>query len=203
MKLKLAYLLIVLSTLGLPLFAQTSASAQLASPPRSSTARVWAEQVTNFVANPRMGASFRALDVAEWFKALIPPSSLKVDHTHGIGFGSNPEKGIVILEYDLDGYEGAPKGMRRVGWVRIYMPKTDTDGVDVLSLVADLMRRKLQRPWRYYVPTPNKSYYWEQRKSLSRVSVDLDLSVPERDHTPNEGPWVIVSFGRVEGFGEP
>jgi len=201
MKRKLAFLLLACSLFFCPLLrTQMVKGRKAVAPTHASNAEAWATAVTDFVANPRLGDTFREADVAERFKTLIPPQSLVIDHN--LGFGNNSEKGIAGLEYDLNEVGNATTGLAAISWLTIMMPKTDPDGVDVFPLVKALIKRKLLRPWRCY-PDGNEGYYCEQRQSLSRITVELRTSIPEKDRTPNEGPWVTIGFGRVEGFGEP
>jgi hypothetical protein len=197
---KLAALLTSFALFASPQPGQTAKTGKTITPAHVSKAQAWAEAVTNFVADPNVGGSFRQADSAGRFRSLIPAGSMDVDGH--LGFGKNPAAAIIALEYSTEGVERAPTGISRISWVNIYMPRTDPDGADLISRVAALMKRKLPKPWRYYVMSKGQSYYWEQRQTLSVVNVDLAASFPAKDRTPNEGPWVVVHFGREQSAGE-
>jgi hypothetical protein len=168
-------------------------------PVATSKAQAWAEAVTDFVADPRLCGTFREADVAQRLKALIPVASLTVDHDDSsLGFGQDPKKGIAGIGYSLAGVAGAPD-LRMFEQISIYLPRTDPDGVDVLSQVTALMKRKLRPPWHGNPdPPPGTGYYWvkgsRKQRIIPTVLVDIARSSPVDDGTPNEGPWVEIRF---------
>ena len=191
-------LFVLLSFVALTTSGQTAKEHKTSVSPDTSKAHAWAERVTNFVANPRLGDPFRAIEVAERFKPLIPVPSLHIINDV-VGSGSNPENGIVDFEYNLDDLSDDKKGSVAISWLRIYLPRTDPDGVDVFSRVKSLMKQKLPRPWRFYVH-PNQAYYWEQHHTFSTVDVELVPAHPNSDGPPSSERWVAVEFGRVDSF---
>lgn len=170
-----------------------------------SKAAAWAETAVAFVANQHLLERFQATDSAQRFQPLVPPSSIN-RISGGIGEDGgrlttpNPQNGIIGLEYEL---ASGSNGLAKVSWVDILLPRTDPDGVDVISRVMAAMKRKLRATAWKCIPYPDNGLTCNQERALLTVSVETEQSVPARDGTPNAGPWVILSFGHVEGFVEP
>ena len=199
MRLVFAGLLIVLcAASGQHAHTQTTSSRKASAPPDHSKAHAWAEAVTDFIADPRLLEAFPPGDVTKRFEALVPPASWKEEGDYPEG---NIQKGIARLRYELGDEDD---GRATVSWVFIYMPRTDPDGVDVLSRVIASMKKKLRSPWVGYQHYPsNGGYYWDQKKALLQVSIEPVDNIPDIDGKDRNGSWVWVNFAHVEGFGKP
>lgn len=198
MRLIFAGFLIVFSVSGPLARPQPPSMRKALTTPDHSKARAWAEAVTDFLASPRILEPFEPDDVTKRLEALVPPTAFTEEGDYAEG---NIQKGVARLRYVLDGNNGEKKIF---GGVTIYMPRTDPDGVDVLTRVIACMKRKLHNPWVGYQRKPTDGgYYWDNKKALLQLSIEPVDDIPEIDGKDRKGSWVWVSFGRVEGFGQP
>lgn len=195
-------LLIVVAASSSVTWSQGTKARKAVAPVDKSQAHAWAEAVTDFVTDRRLLETFPQADVAERFKALVPPGSVIVER--GDSPAGNPEKGVARLRFEIGDRDD---GKAIVDSVTIYMPRTDLDGADVLPRVIASMKRKLHRPWvsSHFTasgPDDPEGWNWDQREALLQVTVRPVKNIPDLDGGRN-GSWVSVSFGHVEGFGEP
>ena len=203
------FLVAMVAITGSLVWAQMAKPRKAVARTDTSKAHDWAEAVTDFITSKRILETFRTADVRERFKVLVPPEALVV-YGPGIGedagesFLGNQTKGVSRLDYTLS-EEG--DGLSQIGWVTIYMPKTDPDGIDVLSRVVASMKRKLRPPW-VPIHKPGYAYYWHQTEALLSATVDTVDNMPDTNGgEPTgrsiRGSWVWVNFGHVPGFAFP